>query len=341
MIKSKLYLILIIIFSVIVCILMGGYVALKTFTSEKVIKARITKRLEALTGGKLTIEHAYFDLFKGLDLSNFKFEGENPEDLRIEIEKVFIRHEPSALLRGEILINSIMIISPELFMAREKDAIWIYLNGIKALLDHAGLKYPTDQLRRGVIVKAADIHVFDEVFRNGVLDIENLDLFGQQLGGSLRDIIIKGIINDGLWKGLELNVDTNLATPELKLIARLRDKTMTKELMKEIPVIGEKFWNTYSPVGKFNFGCTLDFNNKNHERKMDYLLEIDVVDGEMTYIKWPFLVKHVNGKLEYSKKGTFLKSMKGDIQNEGKQSYGEIDAFFGAGNEKKSINLPI
>jgi len=52
---------------------MGGYVALKTFTSEKAIKARITKRLEAFTGGKLTIEHAHFDLFKGLNLSNFKF----------------------------------------------------------------------------------------------------------------------------------------------------------------------------------------------------------------------------------------------------------------------------
>ena len=183
--------------------------------------------------------------------------------------------------------------------------------------------------------------MFDKVFRNGVLDIENLDLFGQQLGGSLRDIIIKGIINDGFWKGLELNVDTNLATPELKLIARVRDKTMTEELMLELPVIGEKFWNTYSPVGKFNFGCTLDFNNKNYERKMDYLLELDVVDGEMTYIKWPFLIKNVNGKLEFSKKGTFLKSMKGDIQNEGKQSYGEIDAFFGLGNAKKIVNLNV
>ncbi len=70
--KFKVSLILIIIFSVIVCILIGGYVTLKTFTSEKAIKTRITKRFEALTGGKLTIEHAHFDLFKGLNLSNLK-----------------------------------------------------------------------------------------------------------------------------------------------------------------------------------------------------------------------------------------------------------------------------
>ncbi|MEK6765654.1 MAG: AsmA-like C-terminal domain-containing protein [Planctomycetota bacterium] len=341
MIKSKVSLILIIIFSVLLCVLAGGYVTLKIFTSDKAIQSRITKTLEGFTGGKLNIGHAYFDLFKGLSLDKVRFEGKNPEDLRIEVERILVRYEPSALLRGEILINSIMIISPELFVAKEEDAIWKFLNGVKALLDHSGLKYPTDQLRRGVIVKAANIHVFDKVFRNGVLDIENLDLFGQQLGGSLRDIIIKGIINDGFWKGLELNVDTNLATPELKLIARVRDKTMTEELMLELPVIGEKFWNTYSPVGKFNFGCTLDFNNKNYERKMDYLLELDVVDGEMTYIKWPFLIKNVNGKLEFSKKGTFLKSMKGDIQNEGKQSYGEIDAFFGLGNAKKIVNLNV
>ncbi|MFQ5685182.1 MAG: AsmA-like C-terminal domain-containing protein [Candidatus Scalindua sp.] len=340
--KPKVTLILIIIFSVIGCIFIGGYVALKTFTSEKAIKSRITKRFEALTGGKLTIEHAHFDLFKGLDLSNFKFEGKNPENLRLEVEKVFIRHEPLALLRGEILINSIMIVSPELFMVREKGAIWRFLNGVKALLDHSGLKYPTDQLRSGVIVKAANIHVFDKViFRKGVLNIEKVDLFGQQIGGSLRDIIIKGIINDGLWKGLELNVDTNLATPELKLVAQTRDKTMTEELMKELPVIGEKFWKMYSPVGKFDFDCTLDFNNKDSKRKMDYLLELDVIDGEMTYIKWPFLLKHVNGKLEFSRKGTFLKSMKGDVQNEGQQSQGEIDAFFGAGSARKSINLTI
>jgi hypothetical protein len=199
----------------IVCILIGGYVTLRTLTSEKAIKTRIIRRFEALTGGKLTIEHAHFDLFKGLNLSNFKFEGKNPENLRLNAEKIFIRYEPLALLRGEILINNIIIISPELFLVREKGAIWRFLNGAKALLDHSGLKYPTDQLRSGVVVKAANIHVFDKViFREGVLDIENVDLFGQQIGGSLRDLHIKGIINDGFWKGLELDIDTNLATPK-------------------------------------------------------------------------------------------------------------------------------
>ncbi len=340
--RSKVSLILIIIFSVIGCILIGGYFTLKTFTSEKAIKTRITERLEALTGGKLTVEHAHFDMFKGLNLSNFKFEGKDPENLRIEGESILIRHEPLALLRGEVLINSIMIVSPELFLVREKGAIWRFLNGVKAMLDHSGIKYPTDQLARGVIVKAANVPVYDEViFRGGVLNIENVDLFGQQLGGSLKDIHIKGIINDGLWKGLELNVDTNLATPELKLVAQTRDKTMTEELMKELPVIGEKFWKTYSPTGKFNFDCTLDFNDKDSKRKMDYLLKLDVIDGEMTYIKWPFLIKHVNGKLEFSRKGTFLKSMKGDLQNEGQQTHGEIDAFFAVGDARKSVNLNI
>ena len=340
--RSKVSLILIIIFSVIGCILIGGYFTLKTFTSEKAIKTRITERLEALTGGKLTVEHAHFDMFKGLNLSNFKFEGKDPENLRIEGESILIRHEPLALLRGEVLINSIMIVSPELFLVREKGAIWRFLNGVKAMLDHSGIKYPTDQLGRGVIVKAANVHVYDEViFRGGVLNIENVDLFGQQLGGSLKDIHIKGIINDGLWKGLELNVDTNLATPELKLVAQTRDKTMTEELMKELPVIGEKFWKTYSPTGKFNFDCTLDFNDKDSKRKMDYLLKLDVIDGEMTYIKWPFLIKHVNGKLEFSRKGTFLKSVKGDVQNEGQQTHGEIDAFFAVGDARKSVNLNI
>ena len=60
-----------------------------------------------------------------------------------------------------------------------------------------------------------------------------------------------------------------------------------------------------------------------------------------TYIKWPFLIKHINGKLEYSRKGVFLKSIEGDVQNEGSQSHGEIDAFFGVGNAKKRINLNI
>jgi hypothetical protein len=340
--KPKVSLVLIIIFSVLVCFLIGGYVYLKAITSDEAIKTKITERLEGLTGGKLEIERAHFDLFKGLSIDKIKFKGKNTEDLRLEVERIFIRHEPLALLRGEILVNSIIILSPELFLVRKKGAIWRFLNSVKAILDHSGLKYPTDQLRSGVAVKAANIHLFDkELFREGVLNIEDIDLFGQQFGGSLRDINVKGIINDGLWKGLTLDVNTNLATPELKLVAQLRDKTMTEELMKELPVIGEKFWNEYSPEGEFDFDCSLNFNNKSDERKLDYLLELDIVDGEVMYIEWPFLIKHVNGKFEFSKKGVFLKGMNGDIQNEGQLSHGEVDAFFDVGSAKKSVNLSI
>ncbi len=340
--KPKISLVLIIIVLVFVCVLIGGYVYLKAITSDQAIKTKITETLEDFTGGKLEIEDTHFDIFKGLSIDKVKFEGEEPEDLRVEVEKIFIRHEPLALLRGEMLVNSIIIMSPELFMVREKGAIWRFLNGVKALLDHSDLKYPTDQLRSGVTVKSANIHVLDkELFREGVLNIENLDLFGQQFGGSLRDINIKGIINDGFWKGMTLDVNTNLATPSLKLVAQFRDKTMTEELMKELPVIGEKFWKEYSPEGKFDFECSLNFNNKNDERKLDYKLDLDIVDGEVMYIKWPFLIKHVNGKLEFSKKGVFLKGMKGDVQNEGQQSQGGVDAFFGIGNARKSVNLSI
>ena len=342
MVKPKVLLILIIVFSILGSVLIGGYVTLKIFTSDKAIKAKITSALEDYTGGKLLVGNAHFDFSKGITLKDVKFEGKDPEKLRIEFKKIFVRYEPLALLRGEVLINSIMIVSPELFLLRQKGAMWRFLNGVKAYLDHANIKYPTEHLRGGVIVKSANVHVFDEsIFREGVLDIENVDLFGQQFGGSLRDIHIKGIVHDGFWSGLELNVDTNFVTPELRLVAQTRDKTMTEELMKEIPVIGEKFWKAYSTLGKFDFTCTLDFNNKNNERMIDYLLELDIDDGDATYIKWPFLIKHVNGKLEYSKKGVFLKSIEGDVQNEGRQSHGEIDAFFGVGNAKKRINLNI
>ncbi len=342
MIKSKVLLVLIIILSVFVCALIGGYVFLKIYTSDEAIKTRITSALENATGGKLNVENAHFDLFKGLNLSKVKFEGKNPQNLRIEAERIFIRYEPLALLRGEILINSITIMSPELFIVREKDAIWKLLNAFKAFLDHAKFKYPTDQLRNGIIARDTDVHVFDEViFRGGTLNIENMDLFAQPFGGSLRDINIKGIINDGFWQGFEINVDTNLATPELKLVAQLRNKMMTEALMKELPVIGEKFWKTYSPVGKFDFDCLLDFNNKNNEKKLKYNMNVDVNDATFTYIKWPFLLKHVNGTIEYSKEGIFLKSMKGDVQNEGQESPGEVDAFFGVGNSRKKIELNI
>ncbi|MBC8548742.1 MAG: hypothetical protein H8D23_03735, partial [Candidatus Brocadiales bacterium] len=342
MLKSKALLILIIVFSVIGCLLIGGYITLKILTSDKAIKTKITSVLEDYTGGKLNVENVHFDFSKGITLNDVKFEGKDPEKLRIELKKIIVRYEPLALLRGEILINSIMIVSPELFLLPQKGAIWKFLNGVKAYLDHANIKYPTEHLRGGVIVKSANVHVFDEsIFRDGVLDIENVDLFGQQFGGSLRDIHIKGIVHDGFWSGLELNVDTNLVTPELRLVAQTRDKVMTEELMKEIPVIGEKFWKTYSPMGNFDFTCTLDFNNKNNERKLDYFLEVDIDDGDAIYTKWPFLIKHINGKLEFSRRGVFLKSIEGDVQNEGRHSHGEIDAFFGIGNSKKRVNLNI
>ncbi len=340
--KSKAILILIIVFSVIGCVLIGGYVTLKIFTSDKAIKTKVTSALEDYTGGKVNIENAHFDISKGITLSNVKFEGKEAEKLRIEIEKIIVRYEPMALLRGEILISSVMIFSPELFLLRQKGAIWSFINGVKAYLDHANIKYPTDQLKRGVIVKSADVHLYDEtLFRRGVLDIENLDLFGQHFGGSLRDINIKGTVHDGYWKGLEFEVDTNFVSPELRVEAHLRDETMTEELMKELPVIGEKFWKEYAPEGKFDFNCTLNFDNKDNKEKLDYLLVLDITDGKTTYVKWPFLVEHVNGKLEFSRKGVFLRSIRGDVQNEGKQTHGEIDAFFGVGNSRKNISLSI
>ncbi len=66
-------------FSVFGCVLIGGYVTLKIITSDKAIKTKITKTLEDLTGGKLNIEYAHFDLFKGLNIDKVKFEGKNPE----------------------------------------------------------------------------------------------------------------------------------------------------------------------------------------------------------------------------------------------------------------------
>ena len=342
MIKSRLSLILIILFSVFGCVLIGGYVTLRIITSDEAIKIKITSALEDYTGGTASIENAHLDFSKGITLSKVKFEGVEPEKLRINAEKIFIRYEPLALLRGEVLINSIMIISPELFLLRQKGAIWRFLNGVKAYLDHANIKYPTEQLRGGVIVKSGNIHVFDKtIFREGVLNIENVDLFGQQFGGSLRNINIKGSIHDGFWQGMELNVDTNLVTPELKLVAQFKDKTLTEELMKRLPVIGDRFWKEYSPQGKFDLDCTLNFNNKDDKRKLDYLLALDVVDGEATYVKWPLPIKHINGKLEFSRNGVFLNSIRGNVENEGLQTHGEIDAFFGVGNARKRVNLNV
>ena len=75
--KPKVSLVLIIIFSVFVCVLIGGYVYLKAITSDEAIKTKITERLEGLTGGKLEIERAHFDMFKGLSIDKVKFEGKN------------------------------------------------------------------------------------------------------------------------------------------------------------------------------------------------------------------------------------------------------------------------
>ena len=120
MVKSRVTLILIIVFFVLGCVLIGGYVVLKTFTSDTTIKEKITSALEDYTGGKCNIENAHFEFSKGITLHNVKFEGVEPEKLRINAEKIFIRYKPLALLRGEVLIHSIMIISPELFLLRQK-----------------------------------------------------------------------------------------------------------------------------------------------------------------------------------------------------------------------------
>lgn len=338
--KSKASLVLIIIFSVFASAIICGYVFLKILTSDEAIKTKITKALKDHIDGELNIGSTHFDLFKGLVIDKIEFKG--PANLRINAKKIIVRHEPLALLRGKILINSATIISPEIFAIRDKDVVWKYLFGIKSFLDKAKIESPTDHLRSGITVKDANIHIFDEtVFRNGQLNIENMDMVLKPFGGSLRDVNIKGSINDGYWEGFEFTANANFTTPELKIVAQLRDKFMNEDLMKEVPGVGEKLWKAYLPTGRFNMSCILNFNGKNNERKKDYDLVVDITDAEMTYIKWPILVKHVNGIIEFSRDGIYLRSLKGNVQNEGQEPLGEIDAFFGTGNAEKNIKLRI
>ncbi|MDR4506086.1 MAG: AsmA-like C-terminal region-containing protein [Candidatus Scalindua sp.] len=340
--KAKKLLIPIIIISVCLAAFICAYVLLKIYTSEDSIKSKITTALEAATGGELKIKNAHFDLFKGIQLNKIVFSGKKSENLRIEVEEILIRHEPMALLRGEILIDRITILSPELFIVREKDAIWRFLNGIKTFADHTEFAVQSDMLRNGVVAKNVHVHVFDEdIFRGGSLDIENMNLSAQPFGGSLRDIHIKAVVHDGLWNGFDISIDANLAVPELKVVSQLRNKYMTEELMKELPVIGEKFWETYLPTGTFDFTCFLTLNNKDNGQKVDYNFNLDIHDAEFTYKKWPFLIKHVNGSLEHSPKGLFLRSLKGSVQNEIHESLGEVDAYIGIGNARKRIDINI
>lgn len=340
--KSKALLVLIIFSFVIVIAIMVGYVFFKKITSDEAIRMRVTNALENSIDGEFNIENAHFDLFKGLYIENISFKSSKPGGLRIYAKKIILQHEPMALLRGEILINSAIIMSPEIFALRDKEAVWKFLGNIKAFLDKAELEFPTDHLRNGLIVKGAIVHILDEIgFRNGSLDVEDVDFFIQPFGGSLREMTVRCNVNDGFWKGTEVHGNANFATQKLKLVTRLRNGTMTEELMKEIPAIGEKLWKTYKPTGNFNFDCILDFNNENNEKNVNYNLCVNVIDADLTYIKWPFLVKHVNGTLELSKEGIFLKNLKGNIQNEGQEPPGEIDAFFGRGNAKKNIKLNV
>lgn len=340
--KSRKLLIALIIIAVCLAAPICAYVVLKIYTSEDSIKSKITTALEAATGGKLKIGNAHFDLFKGIQLNNIVFTGKKSENLRIVVEEIGIRHEPMALLRGELIIDRITILSSELFIVREKGAIWRFMNGVKAFVDHGEFAGQSDMLRNGVVAKNTHVHVFDEdIFRGGSLDIENMDISAQPFGGSLRDIHIKAMVHDGLWNGLDINIDADLAVPELRIVSQLRNKYMTEELMKELPVIGEKFWEEYLPTGTFDFTCLLDLNNKDNGQKVDYNVNLDILNAEFTYKKWPFLIKNVHGALEYSRKGLFLRSLKGRVQNEMHESLGEVDAYIGIGNARKRIDINI
>ena len=340
--RSKVSLVLFIILAVFVSALIGGYVLLKIFTSEEALKAKITEVLKGNIDCELNIGSIHFDLFGGLDADKIEFRGNGPGKLRINAERIIVRHDPLAMLRGKFVINSGTIISPDIFAKRDKEVVWKYLFGIKAILDKANIGTETDHFKGGLAVKSAKVHIFDEkVFKGGALNVEDADMFLQPFGGSLRDVHIKGRVNGGYWEGFEFDADANFTTPELKIVSRVRDKFMTEDLMKEVPGVGKKLWETYSPTGRFNLTSILNFNGGNNERKSDSDLVIDITDAQMTYVKWPLLVKHVNGILELTKDGIYLKSLKGNIQNEGQEPLGEIDAFFSRGSGKKNIKLKI
>ncbi len=334
-----------IIISAVVCVILGiagtGYFIFKRATSDEAIKSRLLSALKDF--GEVEVGHVHMDFLEGIVIDNFSFIGTS-EDLQgksIKVPKIVLKHNPQSLIKGQINISNAVIISPELTVEKPTD-IWSLLDAIKTNFDKAGMPTYVNALSRGLEIRDLKVHVKENPQTNSPeLKLSGIDIAFLPYAGSFKDIVINGNIDDEFLGNYSFTMNLHPNIPSLDIKAHANNIMLDEAFLNRFPYTGKKLWDNYKPTGKINVSCTASFDNKNKQKKLDYIININLNGLEAMYANWPFLIFNLNGDVELNTEKLYLKGIVGYIKSGNYTSQAEFKGEFDLQGPKKTFVMTI
>src|SRR3989339_1273185 len=334
-----------IIISIIICFLIGigisGYIFIKRTTSDEAIKSRLLSALKDF--GETKIERAHMDFLEGIIIDNLSFAGTSEDVLgkSLKIPRIVIKHSPQSLLKGQLNINNAVVIAPELTIEKPTD-IWSLLDAFKANFDKIEMPAYMDILNQGVEIRDLKIHIKEDPQTNSPeIKLSGVNITFLPYAGSFKDIIIKGTVDDEFLGNYSFTMNLRPNVPSLEIEANAKNIMLIEEFLNRFPYIGKMLWDDYKPTGKINISCRAEFNNKDKQKKEDYVININLNGLEAMYKNWPFLIYNLNGDAELNTEKLYLKGIVGYIKSGNCASQAEFKGEFDLYGTKKTFVMTI
>ena len=334
-----------IIVSVIVCLIVGivasGYIIVKRTTSDEAIKSRLLSLTKDF--GETKIEHAHMDLLEGIVIDNLSFVGTSKDVLgkSLKIPRIVLKHNLQSLLKGQLNINNAIVIAPELTVEKPTD-IWSLLDTIKSYFDKTEMPAYMDILNQGLEIRDLKIHIKEDPQTNSPeIKLSGVDITFLPYAGSFKNIIIKGNIDDEFLGNYSFTMSLHPNIPSLDIEANAKNIMLNEGFLARFPYIGKMLWDNYKPTGKINVSCRAEFNNKDKQKKKDYVININLNGLEAMYEDWPFLIYNLNGDVELNTEKLYLKGIVGYIKSGNSTSQTEFSGEFDLYGTKKTFVMTI
>ena len=334
-----------IIVSIIVCLVVGivasGYIIVKRATSDEAIKSRLLSALKDF--GETKIERAHMDFLEGIVIDNLSFVGTSEDILgkSLKIPRIVIKHSPQSLLKGRLNINNAIVIAPELTIEKPTD-IWSLLDIMKTYFDKAEMPDYMDILNQGLEIRDLKIHIKeDPQTKSPEIKLSGINITFLPYAGSFKDIIIKGNVDDEFLGNYSFNMNLHPNVPSLEIEANAKNIMLNKEFLTRFPYIGKMLWDDYKLTGKINISCRASFNNQNKQKKMVYVININLNGVEAMYENWPFLIYNLNGDAELNTEKLYLKGIVGYVKSGNCTSQAEFKGEFDLYGTKKTFVMTI
>ncbi|MBI2556017.1 MAG: hypothetical protein HYW13_01080 [Planctomycetes bacterium] len=336
---------ILIIVSIILCLVVGivasGYIIVKRATSDEAIKSRLLSALKDF--GETKIERAHMDFLEGIIIDNLSFAGTSEDVLgkSLKIPRIVIKHSPQSLLKGKLNINNAVVIAPELTIEKPTD-IWSLLDALKANFDKIEMPAYMDILNQGLEIRDLKIHIKEDPQTNSPeIKLSGVDITFLPYAGSFKEIIIKGNIDDEFLGNYSFTMNLHPNVPSLEIEANAKNIMLNEKFLTRFPYVGKMLWDDYKPTGKINVSCRASFNNQNKQKKMDYVININLNGLEAMYENWPFLIYNLNGDAELNTEKLYLKGIVGYVKSGNCTSQAEFKGEFDLYGTKKTFVMTI